>query len=137
MSDDVEEFVFAGALARRDETACAALWGSAGIVVADAFEIAFTDRRDLERFLAQAGPVYDHLDVFRIEPHILGQVELTQSITRVTVRYLFHDSSGAHLTDGDFEYVLRRDRNGVRRYVGVNISAEPKLAALARHRGFH
>lgn len=136
---DVERFVaaFADALVRRDAAACAQLWGvGAGVVVADEFETAVTDRRDLEPFLAQAWPIYDFLGLARIEHRVLERADLTAAITRLTVCYSFFDDSGAHLTDGDFEYVLRRDADGLRCYVGINISAEPNLAGLARSRGY-
>lgn len=134
----VDAFVeeFARALERRDDGGCAALWGRGGLVLADRFEAVADDPAELRPFLAGAWPVYDFLDLRRIEHRILERVELTGAITRVLVRYSFFDGAGEHLVDGDFEYVLRRGVAGVLCHVGVNISAEPNLAALAERRGY-
>lgn len=133
-----EEFVaaFARALQARDASACSALWGRAGIVLADRFEAIADEPRELEPFLAGAWPIYDFLDLARVEHRILEAVALTDSIERVLVRYSFFDAAGAHLTDGDFEYVLRREEGRLRCHVGVNVSAEPNLTALALSRGY-
>lgn len=101
-AEEVADFVasFADALVRRDEAGCAAHWGRAGMVLADLFETTATDPAQLEPFLARAWPIYDFLDLARIDHHIVERVALTASITRVGVRYSFYDSTGAHLTDG-------------------------------------
>lgn len=137
-TDDVETLVrhFADTLARRDAAGCADLWGDSASIVADAFDATPQTRAALEEFLAAAWPIYDYLNLQRIEHTILERRDLTESITRVRVRFSFFDGTDEHLTDGDFEYVLRRDDGTLRVYVGINIDAEPNLTALARARGY-
>ena len=134
---DVDGFVdrFAAALVRRDAPGCADLWGDAAMIVADQFAATPTTRQELESFLAHAWPIYDYLDLARIDWQIVDRVELSESMTRIRVQFAFYDRAEAHLTDGQFEYLLRRDSAGLRCYVGVNIDAEPNLAGLARNRG--
>ena len=136
--DSVETFVreFARALENRDEQACSELWGRGALVLADRFETVAEAPEQLEPFLAGAWSVYEFLDLTSIEFRILDSVALTGSIVRVLVRCSFFDRSGAHLVDGDFEYVLRRDDGELTCHVGINISAEPNLTELAESRGF-
>lgn len=138
VANSVETFVeaFARALERRDDEACSALWGRGSMVLADKFETVAEYPQQLRPFLAGAWPIYEFLELSRIDHRILEQVALTESISRVLVRYSFFDSTDEHLVDGDFEYVLRREGRDVVCHVGVNISAEPNLTALAERRGF-
>lgn len=67
---------------------------------------------------------------------MLGQVELTERITRLRVRWHFLDNAGELLTDSDYEYLLRRDDDGVLRvYVAVAIDEMRKLTELAAAKG--
>lgn len=138
VATSVEQFVrmFAKALASRDEQACSALWGEGSIVLADRFVALAETPQRLADFLAKAWPVYDFLDLESVVPLILKVTPVTDSIVRVLVRYSFYDQAGAHLVDGDFEYILKRYADELRCHVGINISAEPNLAELASSRGF-
>ena len=138
VTEDVETFLheFARTLENRDERACSALWGRGGLVLADRFEAVADDPTQLQPFLAGAWPIYEFLDLQRVDHRVVEVVELTDSIVRVLVRYSFFDGADHHLVDGDFEYVLRREGDVLRCHIGVNISAEPNLMALAESRGF-
>jgi hypothetical protein len=66
---------------------------------------------------------------------VVDYAELTGSLLRARVRWHFYDSDDALLTDSDYEYLLRRDDDGLRTYVAVAIDEAEKLARVAADRG--
>ncbi|WP_431956747.1 hypothetical protein [Nocardia lijiangensis] len=54
---------------------------------------------------------------------------------RVRVRWHFYDEDGNLLTDGDYEYLLRRDEGRLHAYVAVAIDEREKLTQLAAAKG--
>jgi hypothetical protein len=48
---------------------------------------------------------------------------------------VLYDASGQLLTDGHYEYLLRRDNDRLRTYVAVAIDEQQKLAELAQRQG--
>jgi hypothetical protein len=85
--------------------------------------------------LAQAHPIYQMLGLARVDHTVVDYAELTGALLRVRVRWHFYDADDALLTDSDYEYLLRRDDDGLRTYVAVAIDEAEKLARVAVDRG--
>ena len=85
--------------------------------------------------LAQAHPIYQMLGLARVDHTVIDCTELTGSLIRTRVRWHFYDSDDTLLTDSDYEYLLRRDDEGLRTYVAVAIDEAEKLSRLAADRG--
>lgn len=82
--------------------------------------------------LEQSYPFYQSLGPASVGHTLLEQADLTARLTRIHVRWHFYGSDGALRTDGDYEYLLRRDDDGrLKAYVAVAIDDMEKLSALA------
>jgi hypothetical protein len=85
--------------------------------------------------LEQSYPAYQRLGLHHVEHQTLHRVDLTDRLLLVHVRWLFYDSAGELLTDGHYEYLLRRDEDVLRTYVAVAIDEQEKLTQLAQRHG--
>jgi hypothetical protein len=85
--------------------------------------------------LEQSYPLYQRLGLHHVEHETLDRVDLTDRLVLVQIRWLFYDASGQLLTDGHYEYLLRRDDDRLRTYVAVAIDEQQKLAELAQRQG--
>ncbi|WP_280496153.1 hypothetical protein [Nocardia asiatica] len=136
--DEIEAFLveYQQALSSFDAERSTALWGAPGTIVSDGFVGSLSSRSDMAEGLRQSYPLYRALGLARVDHTLLGQVELTERITRLHVRWHFFDAAGAILTDSDYEYLLRRDDDDVLRvYVAVAIDEMRKLTELAATKG--
>ncbi|MGK8501364.1 hypothetical protein [Nocardia asiatica] len=136
--DEIEAFLveYQQALSSFDAERSTALWGAPGTIVSDGFVGSLSSRADMAEGLRQSYPLYRALGLARVDHTLLGQVELTERITRLHVRWHFFDAAGAILTDSDYEYLLRRDDDDVLRvYVAVAIDEMRKLTELAAAKG--
>lgn len=126
---------YGGSLGGFDAERSAALWGTPGTILTDDFAGSLGTREAMAEALSQGYPFYRSLGLARVGHTLLEHVDLTPRITRVRVRWHFHASDGSHLTDGDDEYLLRRDDDGQHVYVAVAIDEQEKLAELAERLG--
>ncbi len=135
--DEIESFLdeYQAALSAYDAERSASLWGMPGTIVSDGFVGALHSRAELAQALSQAYPFYQQLGLARVDHTLLEHVELTASIARVHVRWHFYDDADELLTDGDYEYLLRRDDDGPHAYVAVAIDEMEKLTKLAAEKG--
>ncbi|MGW5074185.1 hypothetical protein [Rhodococcus sp. NPDC004095] len=135
--ESVEEFLtsYGRALATFDAVATTQLWGLPGTLVTDAFVGALTTREEMMLGLSQGHPVYRALGLGGATHTLLEYAPLTDALVRIRVRWHFLDDAGAELTDSDYEYLLRRDPEGLRAYVAVGINDAEKLRELAQRRG--
>ncbi|WP_280402852.1 hypothetical protein [Nocardia carnea] len=134
---ELEAFLdeYQSALSAFDPERTAALWGMPGTIVGDEFVGALYTREEMAQGLAQAHPLYQLLGLSRVDHTVLEYAELTRALVRVRVRWHFYDGDDALLTDSDYEYLLRRDDEGLRTYVAVTIDETEKLSRLAAERG--
>ncbi|MET8799643.1 hypothetical protein ABZV91_25015 [Nocardia sp. NPDC004568] len=134
---ELESFLdeYQSTLSAYDAERTAALWGTPGTIVADDFVGALHSREEMAQGLAQAHPIYQTLGLARVDHTVVDYAELTGSLIRARVRWHFYDSDDALLTDSDYEYLLRRDDEGLRTYVAVAIDEAEKLARVAADRG--
>jgi hypothetical protein len=123
------------ALSSYDAKRTAELWGVPGTIVSDTFVGALDSRAAMAAGLEQSYPIYQRLGLHHVEHQTLDRVDLTDRLLRVHVRWLFYDAAGELLTDGHYEYLLRRDDDGLRTYVAVAIDEQQKLAELAQRKG--
>jgi hypothetical protein len=131
----LDEFLhgYAEAMGAYDAERLAAMWGMPGTVPTD----------DSAGSLDSGAPGGSALAGAPVVPRglawanhtLLEQADLTERITRVRVRWHFAGTDGELLTDSDYEYVLRRDDDGIHAYVAVSIDEQQKLAELARRLG--
>ncbi|WP_067473941.1 nuclear transport factor 2 family protein [Nocardia amamiensis] len=136
--DEIEAFLdeYQQALSSFDAERSATLWGMPGTIVSDGFVGSLSSRADMVQGLRQSYPFYRALGLASVDHTLLGQVELTERITRLRVRWHFFDQAGELLTDSDYEYLLRRDDDGLLRvYVAVGIDEMRKLTELAAAKG--
>ncbi|MGW6335681.1 hypothetical protein [Nocardia rhamnosiphila] len=135
--EELESFLdeYQSTLSAYDAERTAALWGTPGTIVSDAFVGALHSRDEMAQGLAQAHPIYQMLGLARVDHTVVDYAELTGSLLRVRVRWHFYDGDDALLTDSDYEYLLRRDDDGLRAYVAVAIDEAEKLARVAADRG--
>lgn len=135
--EELESFLdeYQSTLSAYDAERTAALWGIPGTIVGDDFVGALHSREEMAQGLAQAHPIYQTLGLARVDHTVVDYVELTGSLLRARVRWHFYDSDDALLTDSDYEYLLRRDDDGLRTYVAVAIDEAEKLARVAADRG--
>ncbi|MGW5387074.1 hypothetical protein [Nocardia sp. NPDC003963] len=122
-------------LSAYDAERTAALWGTPGTILGDDFVGALHSREEMAQGLAQAHPIYQMLGLARVDHTVIEYAELTDALIRARVRWHFYDSDDALLTDSDYEYLLRRDDEGLRTYVAVAIDETEKLSRLAAGRG--
>ncbi|WP_327147974.1 nuclear transport factor 2 family protein [Nocardia sp. NBC_01329] len=135
--EELEAFLdeYQSALSAYDAERTAALWGTPGTIVGDDFVGSLHSREEMARGLAQAHPIYQMLGLTRVDHTVIDYAELTGSLVRARVRWHFYDSDDGLLTDSDYEYLLRRDDDGLRTYVAVAIDEAEKLSRLAAERG--
>ncbi|WP_040782493.1 nuclear transport factor 2 family protein [Nocardia pneumoniae] len=136
--DEIEAFLdeYQQALSSFDAERSATLWGTPGTIVSDRFVGSLSSRAEMAQGLRQSYPFYRALGLASVDHTLLGQVEITERITRLRVRWHFFDNAGELLTDSDYEYLLRRDDDGALRvYVAVAIDEMRKLTELAAAKG--
>lgn len=137
MAEDVHRFLsaYAGALAAFDPDRAAALWGMPGTIASDAYVGTLDSREEMARGLRQSYPLYRQLGLASVRFEVEEEVALTERLVRVRVRWLFDDAVGELLTDSSYEYLLRRDDDGLHAYVAVGIDDQAKLVELAERKG--
>ena len=113
----------------------AGLWGVPGTIVSDTFIGSLDTREAMAAGLEQSYPLYRRLGLHHVAHETLERVDLTERLLRIRIRWRFYDAAGELLTDGHYEYLLRRDDEGLRTYVAVAIDEQQKLAQLARRHG--
>lgn len=135
--DDIESFLdqYQAALSAFDAEVSAQLWGTPGTILSDDFVGALHSRAEMAQGLTQSYPFYQALGLAQVGHTVLDYANLTENIVRVYVRWHFYDKDDELLTDGDYEYLLRRDSDGIHAYVAVAIDESQKLAQLAAEKG--
>lgn len=137
LSDErIEDFLtrYEEALGAYDAQASAALWGTPGMLISDEFAGALDSRDEMARGLASGYPLYRELGLDRVAHTVRGIERITGRIARVSLTW--HFFAGAEkLVDGEYQYLLRDDDDGLHAYVGVSIDEYAKLMALAAERG--
>jgi hypothetical protein len=123
------------ALSAFDSKRSAELWGVPGTIVSDTFVGSLDTREAMAAGLQQSYPFYQRLGLHHVDHETLERVDLTERLLRIRVRWLFYDAAGQLLTDGHYEYLLRRDDEGLRTYVAVAIDEQEKLIQLAQRQG--
>lgn len=134
---EVERFLtrYGSSLADFDAKASAEMWGLPGVILSDEFAGALDSREQMARGLEQSYPLYRALGLSEVTHTLLERVQVTARIVRVRVRWHFYDDTGEHLTDGDYEYLLRRDDDGFRAYVATAIDEAERMGELADRKG--
>jgi hypothetical protein len=134
---DVENFLtrYESALSAYDAHASAELWGLPGMLIADAFAGALDSREEMAQALTQSYPLYRALGLSRVGHTLIERADLTPRIVRLHVRWHFYGTEDEHLVDGDYEYLLRRDDDGLHAYVAVAMDEAEKVLDLARRKG--
>jgi hypothetical protein len=137
VSADVEAFLtsYEAALAAYDAKASASLWGLPGTMITDDFAGSLDSRELMAQGLTQSYPLYRALGMSRVAHTVVERADLTDRIVRLRVRWHFYDDGGEHLVDSDYEYLLRRDDDGLHVYVAVAIDDAVRLVELAQRRG--
>ncbi|ONM50775.1 nuclear transport factor 2 family protein [Nocardia donostiensis] len=135
--DEIESFLdeYQAALSALDGERTAALWGTPGTIVSDDFTGSLPSRDQMAQGLSQSHPFYQALGLARVGHTLLDCTELTERIVRVRVRWHFFDTDDELLTDSDYEYLLRRDDDGLHAYVAVAVDEAEKLARVAAEKG--
>ncbi|GAB2643422.1 hypothetical protein [Nocardia goodfellowii] len=135
--DEIEVFLdeYQKALSTFDAERSAAQWGTPGTIVSDDFVGSLDSTAEMAAGLAQSYPFYQRLGLAGVGHTLLEKTDLTERIVRLRVRWHFHDAQGALLTDSDYEYLLRRDDDGLHAYVAVAIDEREKLSRLAAAKG--
>jgi hypothetical protein len=123
------------ALSAFDAKRSAELWGVPGTIVSDTFVGSLNTHEAMAAGLQQSYPLYQRLGLHHVDHETLERVDLTERLLRIRVRWLFYDAAGQLLTDGHYEYLLRRDDEGLRTYVAVAIDEQEKLIQLAQRQG--
>jgi hypothetical protein len=126
---------YADSLTRFDAEAAAELWSTPGMIVDDRFSGVLESRDAMVAGLQQSYPLYRQLGLASVGWELLGATAMTDAITQVQVRWLFHDGDGGLLTDSTSYYVLRRDDDGLRASVCIQTDDLAKLQALAAEHG--
>lgn len=136
--EEIESYLveYQEALSAFDAQRSVAQWGAPGTMVTDAFVGSVATTAEMAKGLEQSYPLYQALGLASVDHTVLEQVDLTDRITRLHVRWHFYDVEGNLLTDSDYEYLLRRDDDGqLRAYVAVAIDEMEKIAKLAAAKG--
>lgn len=126
---------YAGTLTAFDSTAAADLWAMPGMIIDDRFSGVIGDRESMAQRLEQSYPLYRALGLASVGHECLEVRDLTEVISLVQVRWLFHDAVGGLLTDSNAYYVIRRDDDGLHACVCIQTDDAEKLQALASGRG--
>jgi len=79
--------------------------------------------------------LYQALGLGSVGHTVLERADLTERIVRLRVRWHFYAVDGVHMTDSDYEYVLRVDEDGLHAYCSVGIDDLVKITELAERRG--
>ncbi|MFE9578377.1 hypothetical protein ACFYO1_18450 [Nocardia sp. NPDC006044] len=136
--DEIESFLveYQDSLTAFDAERSVAQWGMPGTMVSDAFVGTLSSPAEMVEGLKKSYPFYQSLGLASVGHTLLEQADLTARLTRIHVRWHFYDRDGALLTDGDYEYLLRREDDGrLKVYAAVAIDEMEKLAALAAAKG--
>ncbi|MFI6040433.1 hypothetical protein ACIA8C_02300 [Nocardia sp. NPDC051321] len=136
--DEIEAFLveYQESLSTFDAERAVTHWGMPGMILSDTFVGTLSSTTEMAAGLKQSYPFYQALGLASVGHTLLEQADLTARLTRIHVRWHFYDSDGALLTDGDYEYLLRRDDDGrLKAYVAVAIDEMEKLTALAAAKG--
>ncbi|PXX68731.1 hypothetical protein DFR70_102416 [Nocardia tenerifensis] len=136
--DEIEAFLveYQDSLSAFDAERSVAQWGTPGMIINDAFAGTLSSPEEMAAGLKQSYPFYQSLGLASVDHTLLEQADLTARLTRIHVRWHFYDGEGTKLTDGDYEYLLRRDDDGkLKVYVAVAIDEMEKLTALAVEKG--
>jgi hypothetical protein len=123
------------ALSAFDAKGTAELWGVPGTIVSDTFVGSLDSREAMAAGLQQSYPLYQRLGLHHVAHETPERADLTDRLLRIRIRWLFYNAAGELLTDGHYEYLLRRDDDGLRTYVAVAIDEQAKLTELARRKG--
>lgn len=134
---EIETFLatYGDGLGQYDAVGSAALWGMPGMIISDAFVGVLSSREEMAQRLSQAYPFYRRLGLARVSHTVLERADVTPHIIRLRVRWHFFASDDELLTDGDYEYTLRRDDDGLHVYVAISIDEAEKITDLARRKG--
>ena len=126
---------YAADLTAFDAKASADLWSTPGMLVDDRFTGVLESRDAMVEALEQSYPLYKELGLASVGHELLRQEQLSGTVTLVQVRWLFFDDDGEQLTDSTSWYLLRRDDEGLRACVCIQVDDLEKLEALAAERG--
>ncbi|MCC6705117.1 MAG: hypothetical protein IT334_09575 [Thermomicrobiales bacterium] len=134
---EIERYLarYGDALAAFDAETSASLWGLPGRIVSDTAAIALDARDQMVTGLRSSYPLYQALGLGSVGHTVLERADLTERIVRLRVRWHFYDVDGVHMTDSDYEYVLRVDEDGLHAYCSVGIDDLVKITELAERRG--
>lgn len=134
---EVERFLagYGSSLADFDAKASAEMWGLPGMILSDEFAGTLDSRELMAHGLEQSYPLYRALGLTGVTHTLLEYVQVTARIVRVRVRWHFYGDAGEHLSDADFEYVLRKDDDGLRAYVATAIDEAERMGELAERKG--
>ena len=110
---------YAQTLGDMDAPATAALWGEPGMMVTDDFIGTVATREELAAGLAGSQPEYRAQGLARATHTLVDHAVLSDRLLRAHVRWHFWKADGARIVDADFEYLLRRDDDGLRAYVAT------------------
>lgn len=110
---------YARTLGAMDAEATAALWGEPGMMVTDDFVGTVATRAELAEGLAAAHPQYREQGLARATHTLVEHAALSDRLLRAHVRWHFWKADGSPIVDADFEYLLRRDDDGLRAHVAT------------------
>lgn len=112
---ELDDFLarYSASLGAMDAEATAELWGEPSMMLTDGFVGMLATRAELAAALAGAQPEYAARGLARATHTLLERTRLSERLLRVHVRWHFWQADGAHIDDADFEYLLRRDDDGL------------------------
>ena len=119
--DELDDYLarYGASLGAMDAVATAQLWGEPSMMLTDGFVGMLATREELAAALAGAQPECAAQGLARATHTLLDRTELSERLLRVHVRWHFWQADGAHIDDADFEYVLRRDDDGLHAYAAT------------------
>lgn len=126
---------YGDALTAFDAETSASLWGLPGMIVTDTTANVLDAREQMVAGLRSSYPLYQALGLGSVGHTVLERADLTERIVRLRVRWHFYDVDGVHMTDSDYEYLLRLDDDGLHTYCSVGIDDIAKITELAERRG--
>jgi hypothetical protein len=137
MNSEIDDYLtrYADTLTAFDAKAAADLWATPGMILDDRFAGVLENRETMAQGLEQSYPLYRELGLASVSHECLKIENLTDAITLIQVRWLFRDADGNHLTDSNAYYIVRRDADGLRACVCIQVDDAEKLQALAAERG--
>lgn len=136
-SSEIDDYLtrYADTLTAFDSTAAASLWAMPGMIIDDRFAGVLGDRESMAQSLEQSYPLYRELGLTSVTHECVDIQNLTDVISLVQVRWLFHDADGNQLTDSNAYYIVRRDDDGLHACVCIQTDDAEKLQTLAAERG--